>query len=132
VTQIEFGIPPCAVELGEVVCRNLLGVQQGRDNDDDPAAESWLFDLHSRLSYREKFWQRFEGLPINRTNDTGTPPLNDVIALAEAPAASKVSTAMDTEANYGVDSALLKQEDFVPSTHIPVGKHDITGKQDIP
>ena len=34
---------------------------------------------------------------------------------------------MDAEASNRIDSAFLEREDFVPSTHISVGKHNSCG-----
>jgi len=59
-------------------------------------------------------------------------PFDKVIILVETLTAPEVNSAAMMDTSDRVDAALLEQIDFVPRTHVAVGKEDISGKQKIP
>ena len=53
-SQVEFIVPPRPIECGQIRLGRLLGVQQGRHDDDRPGPESGLCHANPSLSDRDQ------------------------------------------------------------------------------
>ncbi len=68
-SQVEFIIPPRAIQIRQLILGRRLGIEQGRDNDNDLRPEPRLLDAKPSFPNRHEFGERLVCFPIDRAND---------------------------------------------------------------
>ncbi len=132
-SQVEFVVPPGAIQGRQVVLRGLQRVQQRRDHHDPFGAESRLGDANPRFSNGDSFGKRFVGLPIQRTNATRLMPGNDVVIVTEALPTPKVRLSIGfVEATDQFNAALLEHPNVRPIGHQTIGQQNVSPTKHAP
>jgi hypothetical protein len=119
-------IPARTVELREIVFGHLVGIQQGRGDNEDLNTKAWLLDAGATFPNHQEFGKRVVGLLVDRTGFHGFEPFDNVIARPQTLSPAKVRFSLRREPAYAIDATLLEHHHLCPGAHQAIGEQDVT------
>ena len=127
--QVEFRLPPAAVQQSDLLGRILLGVQQRRHHDKRAGTHAFLRDTNPNLAQLQLFGQL--GVLFGRHPfwSWRPGPRNQMIFFAQSLARAKVRGSALIFANHDVDAAFPEQRNIAPTAEIAVHQDNIAFRQ---
>ena len=80
--QVQLVVPPGPIQGSQLLFARLLGVQQGRHDDDRPGPEPRLLHPEADLADRDRVGQRVVRRPVHRADRRRLVPDDEVVVLA--------------------------------------------------
>ena len=106
--EIELGVPAQTIEVGQVGLGKLLGIKQGRDGGDDPAANLLGGRVYAHFTQRQGVGKATIAGFVEPIGALGFAPGDDVVVLAEASATAEIGAATLVQTHDDIHAALLQ------------------------
>ena len=123
--QVELGLPTTTVELGDLVGRIRIGVDERRHDHQRLGAEATLRHADTHLAQHQLVRQRRIRVGRHPLGPLRLGEPHQVIVFAESLARAKVGGPQLMLADHDVDAALGEQGDVEPAAEIAVREHHV-------